>query len=607
MYHVDGSEVEYQDHDKVSKEDSITFDAEHFSTYAVVIYTSNNLNRTYSFKAETVELKNGKFSDITASNTTRVQFEVNNQGEQVYPTSLKKEISNYSFVGAFVDVNTEIDYFSVQKDGNKYYPYYRTKNGNYEWCDDETIYFVYSSGTALATTGTVVVAVRNDGKIPSEPSIQGDYYTYIGEGKGGGKPNVTLSTIFNPITTDKTGYTNGKRVDAVVGAEAVEGRLQPGFYDLFPERFSYSINGQWKTFNPDTQYVDWYVIKYQYSDEKWHIDGVVRDKAKFTLDYEENIPQSAKTNGGLIPDGDEYAQGTTVEVKGLPRTNPLSVEGYTFDGWNTQKNGSGTAYKAGDTIKLNNNVTLYAQWKKSEYTITYYLDGGTAQGNNPTKYTASTNTFTLTNPIKPGYTFKGWSGTGLTGDTNKNVTVVKGSTGKREYTAHWTQDEYPITYYLDGGTAQGNNPTKYTVSTNTFTLTNPIRPGYTFKGWSGTDLDGDENTSVTVAKGSIGDREYTANWTINKYKIRYDLSGGKLKVGEENPVEYYVTSANITLINPTRPGYTFTGWSGTDLEGSANTTVTIPTGSIGDRVYTAHWIIDESKKYTVTYEAQKNS
>lgn len=74
------------------------------------------------------------------------------------------------------------------------------------------------------------------------------------------------------------------------------------------------------------------------------------------------------------------------------------------------------------------------------YTITYDLDGGTVATENPTSYTADTETFTLNNPTKDGYTFKGWTGTGLTEATTK-VTINKGSTGDRTYTATWQSND----------------------------------------------------------------------------------------------------------------------------------------------------------------------
>ena len=81
-------------------------------------------------------------------------------------------------------------------------------------------------------------------------------------------------------------------------------------------------------------------------------------------------------------------------------------------------------------------TTLTAQWTVNPYTITYDLAGGTAEGN-PNTYTIETRAFTLKNPTKSGYTFTGWSGTGLTGENNLTVTIEKGSIGNRAYTAHW--------------------------------------------------------------------------------------------------------------------------------------------------------------------------
>ena len=81
-------------------------------------------------------------------------------------------------------------------------------------------------------------------------------------------------------------------------------------------------------------------------------------------------------------------------------------------------------------------TTLTAQWTVNQYTITYDLADGTVEGN-PDTYTIETVAFTLKNPTKSGYTFTGWSGTGLDGENNMTVTIPKGSTGNRSYTAHW--------------------------------------------------------------------------------------------------------------------------------------------------------------------------
>jgi uncharacterized repeat protein (TIGR02543 family) len=99
-------------------------------------------------------------------------------------------------------------------------------------------------------------------------------------------------------------------------------------------------------------------------------------------------------------------------------------------------------------------TTLTAQWTVHQYTITYDLAGGTVEGN-PNTYTIETRAFTLKNPTKSGYTFTGWSGTGLDVENNMTVTIPTGSTGNRTYTAHWRYNGsgHSYSYYTIKATA----------------------------------------------------------------------------------------------------------------------------------------------------------
>ncbi|MBR1377526.1 MAG: leucine-rich repeat protein, partial [Bacteroidaceae bacterium] len=164
-----------------------------------------------------------------------------------------------------------------------------------------------------------------------------------------------------------------------------------------------------------------------------------------------------------------------------------------------------------------------------------------------------------------------------------------------DYVATFAPITYAITYDLAGGTLATANPATYNVESAAFTLTNPTREGYTFAGWTGTDLTA-ATTTVTIAKGSIGDRSYVATWTPITYNVTYDLAGGA--VATDNPATYNIETAAFTLTNPTRTGYTFAGWIGTDL-GAATATVTVAQGSMGNRSYTATWT---PVTYTITYD-----
>ena len=83
------------------------------------------------------------------------------------------------------------------------------------------------------------------------------------------------------------------------------------------------------------------------------------------------------------------------------------------------------------------------------------------------------------------------------------------------------------------------------------------------------------------------------------YSISYDLAGGKLPAGKTNPTTY-TKSSSFTLVNPTRTGYGFAGWTGTGLD-KATMTVTVPAGSTGNRSYTATWKVQSC---TVTFDVQ---
>ncbi len=82
---------------------------------------------------------------------------------------------------------------------------------------------------------------------------------------------------------------------------------------------------------------------------------------------------------------------------------------------------------------------------------------------------------------------------------------------------------YTISYELDGGSVATANPTAYTVESDPITLNNPIKTGCTFLGWTGTGL-GSATTTVTIAKGSTGDRSYTATWRVDGYEISGNIT-----------------------------------------------------------------------------------
>lgn len=174
------------------------------------------------------------------------------------------------------------------------------------------------------------------------------------------------------------------------------------------------------------------------------------------------------------------------------------------------------------------------------------------------------------NPTKTGYTFKHWYTDNA--DTAFNFeTAIKAPT---TLNAAWTAETYNITYNLNNGAlAQGEtNPATYTIETETITLKNPTKTGYTFKNWT----DAQNNVVTTIPKGSTGAITLTANYEANKYTVTFDANEGTCETASAE-VTYDGTYA--TLPTPTREGYTFNGWytaatDGTKVEDSTKVAIT---------------------------------
>ena len=266
--------------------------------------------------------------------------------------------------------------------------------------------------------------------------------------------------------------------------------------------------------------------------------------------------------------------------------NNPTKDGFNFTGW-TGSNGNTPQTTVTIPKGSSGNKTFTANWttiSNTVFSISYNLDGGTLAKTNPAQYDAASATITLNNPTKDGFNFTGW--TGSNGNTPQTtVTIPKGSSGNKTFTANWTPISYSITYNLDGEILAKANPGNYDITSATITLNNPTKDGFNFTGWSGSNGNTPQ-TSVTIPKGSSGNKTFTANWTPISYSITYNLDGGTLT--EANPANYDITSDTITLNNPTKDGYNFKGWTGSNGD-TPQTSVKIQKGSTGNKTYTANW------------------
>ena len=274
----------------------------------------------------------------------------------------------------------------------------------------------------------------------------------------------------------------------------------------------------------------------------------------------------------------------TVETPVILPT-PTST-GYTFLGWTGE--GETTPQP---TVVLPKGTTgdkaYTANWKVITYTIALGANGGEDLA--AISYTIESDPIKLPTPERKGYEFMGWVGDDIDG-AQTEVIIPTGSTGDRTYIALWRVIAYFIELRQSSGNWMQNIP--YTVEEEV-KLPIPTREGYEFIGWVGEDII-DAQINVTIPRGSTGFRLYAAHWALENYTITLDTSGGNAL----DNIRYTVKSDPIILPTPTRNGYEFSGWTGEGIT-TPQTEVIIPTGSTGNKAYTANWKVIE---YTITLD-----
>ena len=269
-------------------------------------------------------------------------------------------------------------------------------------------------------------------------------------------------------------------------------------------------------------------------------------------------------------------------------------KGYTFEEWCEPFPGG---YILWNQIKKGStgNKTFQANWKIVTYGITYHLNGGENDTDNPVNYTIETATIWLKPAEKKGYTFKGWYNNAAC--SGSPVTdIVRGSTGYKEFWAKWEAVTYSITYHLNGGSHSGN-PASYNAEMGTITLEDANKANYTFKGW----YDNAEFTGspvTRIVKGSTGNKELWAKWEAISYTITYDLDGGKNHT--DNPANYTIETETITLKPAVKKEYIFKGWYD-NAEFTGSPVTCIEKGSTGNKTFWAKWKINE---YMVTFSVE---
>ncbi len=174
-----------------------------------------------------------------------------------------------------------------------------------------------------------------------------------------------------------------------------------------------------------------------------------------------------------------YATRSTAYNTSLGSNMPLDPTrtGYTFASWNTNANGTGSAFTGSTPVTAD--ITVYAQWTTNTYTVTFnynYAGATEPYTTRSTTYNTSLGANMPLDPTRTGYTFASWNTKADgTGDTFTSSTVV---TADITVYAQWTTNAYTITASASvGGTiSPSGNVTIYYGDSQSFTIT--ANPGY---------------------------------------------------------------------------------------------------------------------------------
>ncbi len=507
-------------------------------TYTITYVTNGGTNPSANSTEYTVE-KNVNFGDATAND-------------------------GYKFVGWYLDSEYTTEITSTQGytedltlyakwESSAYSIIYELNGGtNYE--DNPSEYY-YSTTDSIQLNDPERVGYDFAGWYTTATFDDDTKVTEIAKGSIGEK---TLYAKWTPITY----YITYDLDDGTIADDAnpSEYTIETATITLAePSKTGYTFDG-------------WYSGNTKFTEITLGSTGTLALTASWTA-IEYKITYVLGTNGVNGDNPETY----TIESDTITFEDPSRV-GYEFAGWVDADGNAITQIEKGTT----GGITITAKWTAITYYITYDLDDGTiADDANPSEYTIETATITLAEPSKTGYTFDGW----YSGNT-KFTEITLGSTGTLALTASWTAIEYKITYVLGTNGVNGDNPETYTIESDTITFEDPSRVGYEFAGW--VDENGSPITQITV--GSTGAVTITATWSLNTYSITYELNDDDDdSTVNNNPTEFTVESATITFADPSRVGYTFTGWYTAETGGEKVTQITA--GSYKNVTIYATWIV----------------
>lgn len=228
--------------------------------------------------------------------------------------------------------------------------------------------------------------------------------------------------------------------DAAKWARAYAERIQK---NLNAGKTKFEVNTDNASYPPSISGIQNGIIAYALNQMTWKAGSKkvalrvagTSTKLSFTAKYTDTVKRVRivfAPNGGRVSSGSK----TVICGKTYGTLPTPTRRGYTFAGWYTAKSG-GSRIGSSSVVRTTKNQTLYARWKLVKYKIRYSLGRGTNSRSNPAGYTVVSRTIVLKNPVRKGYTFKGWYSDPK---FKKKVTkIAAGSTGSRKLYARWVR------------------------------------------------------------------------------------------------------------------------------------------------------------------------
>lgn len=283
----------------------------------------------------------------------------------------------------------------------------------------------------------------------------------------------------------------------------------------------------------------------------------------------------------------------------------ISREGYTFAGWNTAADGSGSWVDENSALYFGSDITLYAQWAAKDYTVTYNTGSGAfADGTRIISKSlpyGSSIAAAVSAPTRLGYTFVGW--------TAQKTGSVPAETVSGDMTVYacWQANDITVRFFSEGS-LYATKTIKAGMAL-TQAVSAPQKDGYVFKGWV-KSIDGEEYVSrayenmdvyafffkkdadlVKPVVPEIKDYTYTEVTPAPAADLDIVANANGGTFGKKDGKDVTVVSCKVkkgadmstAVNNPTRTGYTFDGWY-TGAEGGSGASVANNSG-----VVYAHW------------------